>query len=155
MLQDSDIEPPHPRVDGDGNPPRGDLESDVSLPQANNRDPSVESISSTSPASPAPVSESRVPAEGPAHAVRQQRTGALQKAVSLGLTPMIPPVEHHARPTQIPGMRHSTSALQGHDVDEAEALQEAIRRSLGLTPMDPREHANSAEALLSMPSSSP
>ena len=41
------------------------------------------------------------------------------------------------------------------DVDEAEALQEAIRRSLGLTPMDPREHANSAEALLSMPSCLP
>ena len=68
---------------------------------------------------------------------------------------MIPPVEHHARPTQIPGMRHSTSELQGHDVDEAEAGQEAIRRSLGWTPMDPREHANSAEVLISLPSSVP
>ena len=66
----------------------------------------------------------------------------------------IPPVERHARPTQIPGMRHSTSALQGHDVDEPEAVKEAIRRSLGLTPMDPRVHAE-AGAQLSLEPTSP
>ena len=40
-----------------------------------------------------------------------------------------PPVQRHAEPTQIPGMRLSTSAIQGHGVDEPEALQEALRRS--------------------------
>ena len=37
-------------------------------------------------------------------------------------------------------MRHSTSALQGHGVDEPEALHEALRRSLGMPEMDPRAH---------------
>ena len=42
--------------------------------------------------------------------------------------------ERHAQPSQIPGMRCSTSALQGHGVDEPEALAEALRRSQGLAP---------------------
>ena len=42
----------------------------------------------------------------------------------------IPPVERHAAPSQIPGARHSTSELQGHGVDEPEAVALAIARSL-------------------------
>jgi hypothetical protein len=41
-----------------------------------------------------------------------------------------PPVEYHAEMTQLPGMRLSTSDVQGHDVDEAEALERAIQNSL-------------------------
>jgi hypothetical protein len=41
----------------------------------------------------------------------------------------IPPVQRHSEMTQIPGMRQSTSAIQGHGVDEPEALKEALRRS--------------------------
>ena len=41
----------------------------------------------------------------------------------------IPPVQRHSQMTQIPGMRQSTSAIQGHGVDEPEALREALRRS--------------------------
>ena len=48
-----------------------------------------------------------------------------------------PPAQRHATSTQIPGCRHSTSALQGHTVDEPEALQEALRRSRGFPPDAP------------------
>ena len=67
----------------------------------------------------------------------------------------IPPVVRHESPAQIPGMRHSTSALQGHNVDEPEAVKEALRRSIGLTPMDPRVHAEAGAQLSSMPPSLP
>ena len=89
------------------------------------RDASVESIRSDS-------SDNRMQPGGEARMRYRVVQGRLQR---------IPPVERHVRPTQIPGMRHSTSELQGHDVDEPEAVQEAIRRSMGMTPMDPREHA--------------
>jgi hypothetical protein len=42
-------------------------------------------------------------------------------------------VKSHSRMTQIPGARHSTSTYQGHGVDEPEALQKALRRSLATT----------------------
>jgi len=42
----------------------------------------------------------------------------------------IPPVQRHARSQQIPGMRQSTSAIQGHDVDEPEALGRALANSV-------------------------
>ena len=64
----------------------------------------------------------------------------MQFRVVQGRLQRVPPVERHARPTQIPGMRHCTSALQGHGVDEPEALHEALRRSLGMPEMDPRTH---------------
>lgn len=48
-----------------------------------------------------------------------------------------PPAQRHAHATQIPGMRHSTSALQGHGIDEPEALAEALRRSRGCVPAAP------------------
>ena len=38
-------------------------------------------------------------------------------------------VRRHSRMTQIPGARCSTSTYQGHNVDEPEASQEALRRS--------------------------
>ena len=38
-------------------------------------------------------------------------------------------------------MRHLTSALQGNEVDEPEALEGAVRHSRGMTPMDPCVHA--------------
>ena len=41
-----------------------------------------------------------------------------------------PPVERHLGRSQIPGARLSTSAYQGHGVDEPEALQQALRQSL-------------------------
>ena len=40
-----------------------------------------------------------------------------------------PPVQHHAKPSQIAGMAHSTSYFQGHDVDEGEALDTLLQRS--------------------------
>ena len=43
----------------------------------------------------------------------------------------------HAESSQIPGVRCSTSAIQGHGIDEPEALTEALRRSCGLTPSVP------------------
>ena len=41
-----------------------------------------------------------------------------------------PAVERHMTMTQIPGMKGTTSSVQGHGVDEPEALEEALRRSL-------------------------
>lgn len=42
----------------------------------------------------------------------------------------IPPVEYHAKSSQIKGCRWTTSAMQGHGVDEGEALEIALQRSL-------------------------
>lgn len=41
-----------------------------------------------------------------------------------------PPIQRHRRCTQIPGMRRSTSEIQGHGVDEPEAFAKAMRNSL-------------------------
>ena len=41
-----------------------------------------------------------------------------------------PPIQRHHHCTQIPGMRRSTSAIQGHGVDEPEAFAQAMRNSL-------------------------
>ena len=42
-----------------------------------------------------------------------------------------PPVaEKHERPKQIQGMKRSTSSIQGHGVDEPEALEQAMKNSL-------------------------
>lgn len=41
-----------------------------------------------------------------------------------------PPIQRHRRCSQIPGMRQSTSAIQGHGVDEPEAFAQAVRNSL-------------------------
>ena len=46
----------------------------------------------------------------------------------------IPSVQRHARSQQIPGMRQSTSAIQGHDVDEPEALDRALANSVAEEP---------------------
>ena len=48
-----------------------------------------------------------------------------------------PAARRHAASSQIPGMRCSSSAIQGHGVDEPEALAEALRRSRGLPPSPP------------------
>ena len=48
-----------------------------------------------------------------------------------------PPPQRHGAPSQIAGMRLSTSEVQGHGVDEPEALTEALRRSIGLPSRDP------------------
>lgn len=42
----------------------------------------------------------------------------------------IPPVQRHAKCSQIPGCKWKTSQLQGHGVDEPEALKIALQRSL-------------------------
>lgn len=76
----------------------------------------------------------------------------LHAADQVGRGPL--PVVRHAEPRQISGMRHSSSALQGHGVDEPEAVQEALRRSLGLIPMqsmvappDPAVDASTVDAV--------
>lgn len=54
----------------------------------------------------------------------------------------------HAEMTQIPGMRLTTSAVQGHGVDEPEALAEATFNSLtGRNQHNPYVAAHSAEEL--------
>ena len=45
-------------------------------------------------------------------------------------SPTFPPVQSHAQMTQIPGAKSSTSAYQGHNVDEPEALAFALSRSI-------------------------
>jgi hypothetical protein len=42
----------------------------------------------------------------------------------------VPPVEYHDKSSQIEGCRWSTSTMQGHGVDEAEALKIAMQKSL-------------------------
>ena len=51
-------------------------------------------------------------------------------AQSPTLPPVFPPVQSHPEMTQIPGARSSTSAYQGHNVDEPEALARALSRSI-------------------------
>ena len=45
-------------------------------------------------------------------------------------SPTLPPVQSHPEMTQIPGAKSSTSAYQGHNVDEPEALALALSRSI-------------------------
>ena len=59
----------------------------------------------------------------------------------------IPPVQRHSEMTQIPGMRQSTSAIQGHGVDEPEALKEALRRSRMSSRVDPADPEEEKEEI--------
>ena len=60
----------------------------------------------------------------------------------------IPPVERHAAPSQIPGMRLTTSEVQGPGVDEPEAVALAVARSMqpGSEPQDEPDEPVEGEA---------